>query len=70
MLVTRGAVAYVYRPVVESLASDGDARGGADQVGVGELLARAKVVAVVEEYGEPGFVEKRGDTACLLLQAR
>ena len=55
----RRAVAYVYRAVVESLLPTVTRDGAADQVGVGELLARREASRSSRRTLQPGFVEKR-----------
>ena len=67
LLVSRGAVANVDGAVLERLPSHRDTRRDADQVRVGEFLARSQV-AVVQENGEAGLVEELGDPAGLLLE--
>src|SRR6187551_3175961 len=50
-------------PVLEALLADGQANGAADEVGVGEFLARA-LVAVVEEDGAAGLLQRGHHPVC------
>src|SRR5437899_6015376 len=62
------AVFDVDRTVLEALLARSDADWDADQVGIGELLARTEV-AVVQQDVEAGGLERRGRLLADLLGA-